>query len=270
MTGPDFIGIGAQKSGTSWVARVLASHTSISVPAKEVHFFDQYWDRGQDWYRDRFRSQPGTLVGEFTPKYMYLPECCNRIADTCPGVRLVCILRNPVDRAISSYRMMRQRLGESRSFAECLAATPDLTDRGRYFEQLQPYFSTFGEDRLLVLLFEEVAAEPSRLASQLGSFLGVDPAGFVLNQDRSPSNEPRLPRLRKLMTGTSHALRQRGLDGVANTLSRVFGPAARRVLETQSRIRVEVENGIRAGIRSELDADKCRLEQLLGRPTGWW
>jgi hypothetical protein len=270
MSGPDFIGIGAQKSGTSWVARVLASHPRISIPAKEMHFFDQYWHRGPDWYVSRFQAKQGNLAGEFTPKYMYLPECCERISTTCPDTKLICILRNPVERAVSSYRMMRQRLGESRSFAECVDTTPDLIDRGRYNQQLSPYISKFGEDQMLVLLFEEAAADPQLLASQLAAFLDVDAGPFALGQDQSPSNEPRFPRMRKLMTSTSHALRNRGLDGFANRASSLFAPTARRFLETKNRVQVDVDQRTRERIMNVLDDDKCQLEETIGRRTGWW
>ncbi len=270
MGRPNFIGIGAHKSGTSWLARILASHPNAWIPAKELHFFDQYWSRGTGWYESCFDRASGRVCGEFTPMYMFDPACCNRIAETCPDARLICMLRNPVDRAVSAYRMMRQRFGEKRSFEACCAEDSELVDRGRYAEQLSRFQNYFSDDRILVLLFEETVCDTEGLRGVLGDFLGLDGSGFTFDHDRSASTQPRVPILRSAMTRGSRAMRRRGMDGVANFLSRTVGPWARAALDSSQPIDVDIPNSLRASIIEQLDVDKRALEDSLGRETGWW
>ena len=98
---PTFLGIGAAKAGTTSLAELLRSHPEISFPhhAKELHYFDERFGRvPRDWYFQQFSQN--TAVGEFTPSYLFLPECRDRIFDTLGAdLRFIVALRNPVDRA---------------------------------------------------------------------------------------------------------------------------------------------------------------------------
>jgi hypothetical protein len=130
---PAFLLVGAQRAGTTSLFYSLRRHPHVARPAtKEVHFFDdQYW-RGVDWYRSFFatsaerrlaRLRGGDLVaGEATPYYLFHPAVPERVAATIPSVRLVVLLRNPVDRAYSHYRKMRRMSLERLSFEDALDA----------------------------------------------------------------------------------------------------------------------------------------------------
>ena len=104
---PNFIIAGAEKSGTSSLLFYMSEHEDIFTPAKkEIHFFDDgdNFNEGIDWYKQWFTGWSGEkAIGECTPIYMYFPECAQRIHDVYPEMKLIFILRNPVDRAYSNY-----------------------------------------------------------------------------------------------------------------------------------------------------------------------
>ena len=72
--GPDFVGVGVQKSGSTWFADILAQHPAILIPKKEIHFFNRYFYKGYHWYHNLFRNKKGRLAGDFTPNYFISPS----------------------------------------------------------------------------------------------------------------------------------------------------------------------------------------------------
>ena len=99
----DFIGLGAQKAGTSWVYACLYEHPEIHAPIKELHFFSRdRFSKGKDWYESHFsHRKEGQKVGEFSTSYLYSKETPERIKELYPEVKLIAIVRNPVTRAYS-------------------------------------------------------------------------------------------------------------------------------------------------------------------------
>ena len=207
---PDFLVIGAQKSGTSSLFRYLDQHPQVSgsVP-KEVHYFSGGLDpavdnftRGEGWYRAHFPRKAG-MAGmrafEATPIYMLHPLAAGRIHALMPGVKLVAVLRNPTDRALSHYfhnvrnnglRGFQEDLGpaeamaaEEARLAPILAAGDYKNEiyrvatykaRGRYLEQLRRYTDLFPRESLLVLRAEDLFADPAGQMDRLADFLGID------------------------------------------------------------------------------------------------
>jgi hypothetical protein len=104
---PNFLIVGAMKSGTTSLARYLGAHPQAYVaPEKEINFFERgyVWNRGVDWYASRFEGAGDALaVGEASPSYMYWPTAIERMASVVPDARLIALLRDPVERAYSHY-----------------------------------------------------------------------------------------------------------------------------------------------------------------------
>ena len=208
---PTFLIIGAPKAGTTALAGYLASHPDVFVaPEKEVHFFDRQFDRGLDWYRGRFSgATTERAVGEASPTYMYGRKTLDRIASVLPDVRLVAVLRDPVDRAYSHY-WWEHAITESRTFSEAVRA--EMADgsggrRGRYLdgglyrERLEKAAATFGRESLHVVIQEELRAEPAKTFGEVCRFIGVD-ASFsppTLGDEVNPAYRLRLPWLRRAM-----------------------------------------------------------------------
>lgn len=237
---PDFIGIGAQKSGTTWLHEALRQHPSISMAShrKEVHFFDRYYDRGTAWYESLFPSRPGCQAGEITPAYMFEPQCAELIHQLVPRVKLVAILRNPVERAYSQFRDIVRNTGDRRGFDEFVKQDSEPLERGLYHPQLQRYLALFPRSQMKVLLFEEMMSSPADSIQDLFAFLEVDPS-FAPQNTQEKVNASRIPRfhsvfvLAKRLSARLHdsnlswvvgALKKLGAGAVFQS-SRAAGPA---------------------------------------------
>lgn len=208
---PDFIIIGAQKSGTTSLYHYLAQHPQIKPSyEKEVHFFDgglspdvDNYEKGPAWYRAHFplrtkTSEPHKTF-EATPSYIYNPLVPRRIADLIPTVKLIALLRNPTERAISHYFFEVRREHESLPIMEALKAEEErlrpvierndyknnifrqhaYKSRGLYHEQLKRYLQHFPVENLLVINSERLATEPDITLRQIFEFVGVD-ADYVV------------------------------------------------------------------------------------------
>jgi len=189
---PDFLIIGAEKAGTTWLHDVLRAHPDLFLPdAKELHFFnrfdsngreiDNFARRGLRWYERQFEAaEKGKLVGEATPLYLCDPAAPGRIRRTLPQARFIVLLRDPVDRAWSHYRMARAK----GHVAEDLGTLIDRRDanivgRCHYAAQLDRWFALFPRERFLILFFEQVMAQPHAALARIAAWLGVDAAPLL-------------------------------------------------------------------------------------------
>ena len=190
---PDFIIAGAARSGTTWLCHLLARHPSVGIArpiAPEPKFFlvDDLYARGLGYYAERwFAPLTQPVCGEKSTNYLESMVAAERIAAALPDVRLVFMLRDPVERAFSNFRWSRQNGHEIEDFATAIAldgrrpmtgplrhARPyDYLSRGRYAALLRPYLERFGRDRVLLVSFEQVVAQAQVAAVLIHRFLGV-------------------------------------------------------------------------------------------------
>ena len=210
---PDFIVIGAQSSGTTSLFHYLRRHPLITPASKkEVHYFDTHFRRRLWWYRSHFPirerlSRTGHITGEASPSYLAHPWVAARIHDCVPDVKLVALLRNPVTRAVSSYRHQVMAGREKLPLAEALAAEERRTApayrkilstprhgrkvsrkfrrfsyrrRGLYADLLEEYLSRFSRDQLFVECSENFFRDPNRTMKKLCAFLEIDDS-FICN-----------------------------------------------------------------------------------------
>ena len=181
---PDFLIIGAQKGGTSSLFHLLTQHPQIhplDLKVKEVHYFDRErnYKKGELWYRAHFPLRdtinPGELVGEATPGYLFSPIAAKRIQKDLPNAKLICLLRNPTERAISHYFMSIRHKKDLRPVMETmLDDKSQYKQRGLYLEQIKRYESCLKKKQLLILSSEEFFANPQKILKQVFEFLGVD------------------------------------------------------------------------------------------------
>lgn len=194
---PDFIIAGAPRCGTTWLYHVADRHPAIMmakpvVPEPKFFLRDDLFGRGLAYYSQCWFAGIPTdrLAGEKSANYLESPEAAERISQCLPDVRLIFLLRNPVERAFSNYLWSRQNSLEAASFAEALeqedereSTVPDnlryarphaLFSRGLYADMLLPYFARFRRERVLVLRYEDIRDIPAGVAEQLHRFLGVE------------------------------------------------------------------------------------------------
>jgi hypothetical protein len=249
---PDFVIVGAMRSGTTTLSRVLGEIPGVDIAdRKEIHFFDDQYSRGLGWYADLFASLPDvSVVGEATPNYMHDPIARDRLLTDLPHSRFVAILRNPIDRAWSHYWFNVSRAKESLSFEDALKAEPlrlqastverriySYVDRGRYADQLLPLVERTGGDRIHLMYFEDFLAQPAAELRSLMRFLGPELHGDV-DADVPQVNryvEFRSIRVRKLVTRLPKPLGR--VLGRLNARTGVAYPSmttqTRRVLQEQ-------------------------------------
>jgi Sulfotransferase domain len=182
----DFLGIGAQKAGTTWIYRHLSRHPRVSFPAgKEVHFWDQHRKNGVDWWLNSFPDdRPGRKQGEITPAYATLDLATIReIATLLPDLRVFYSLRNPIDRAWSSALMALERAEMTIDEASHVWFIDHFKSsgsrrRGDYFSCITNWRKVIPEQQFLIILFDDIVAMPDTVLATLCRHLGVDPEWF--------------------------------------------------------------------------------------------
>jgi hypothetical protein len=207
MTGPlrglpSALILGAQRSGTTSLFNYLVQHPDVLPPlGKEIHYFDFLYDRGLRYYRGRFpyrhRLRRGALTLDATPYYLIHPLVPERAAQLLPDVKLIALLRNPVERAFSHYQHEVRGGRESLSFAEAIEQESErlageeerlrnepgyyswnhhrysYTRRGLYLEQLRRWLQHFPRSQLLVLQSEWLFRDPRAATAAVHRFLGL-------------------------------------------------------------------------------------------------
>jgi hypothetical protein len=207
---PHFLLIGAQKAGTTSLYQAIAQHPQVvHALGKGVHYFDEHAHRSTTWYRSNFpvlrdgkrrRGGEHKLTGEASPEYLPHPLAPGRVAALMPDVRLLVVLRDPVDRAISHYHHSRAIGLEPLGLEEALSAEPErlagelerlradphadsvalrhhsYIARGRYAEQLTRWLDVFADEQLLVLRFEDLVERPEAVLRAVFGHLGLPAA----------------------------------------------------------------------------------------------
>jgi hypothetical protein len=214
--GPHFLIVGAQKAGTTSLLSALEHHPDVWVPPqKELHFFDLNWERGVAWYENLFESGAGARVcGESTPYYLGHPRAAERVWSYRRDMKLIVLLRDPVERAVAHYHHAVRQGFESLSLAEALAVEPDrlrgeharlcrdprarsfahqhhsYRSRGFYFDQLTVWMEHFSRDQLLVLDLGELVRHPLAGLNRCQAFLGLNPQPLVFPRLNAGSYPP--------------------------------------------------------------------------------
>jgi len=210
---PEFLIIGAMKAGTRSLYGYMMTHPElVKGIRKEIHYFDggshpstDTYSEGETWYRAHFpiqrNSVPAKKAVDATPRYIFNPLTPQRIAESAPTMKLIALLRNPVERAISHYfhevRMGREKLPlmdallaeESRLKPAIESEDYKNSDynhfsyklRGHYYDQIERYLKHFPRDQMLILESEPFFTAPESTLSQVFEFVGVDPNHQVKN-----------------------------------------------------------------------------------------
>jgi hypothetical protein len=190
---PEFLGIGAQKSGTTWLHANLATHPEVFLPeAKELHWLDWNWHRGPHAYAEWFRSAGARLAGEITPAYGIAPTTrIDAAVRLMPGVKVIYLLRDPIERAWSQAVVTLERygtgLGSEASLLAHLGSEP-VIERSRHSRAIDRWSAFVPEERTFLGFFEEIADDPAALLERVLRFLGVDPNPSVESPLRSVVN----------------------------------------------------------------------------------
>ena len=171
---PSFFFIGPPRTGSTWVHEVLNSHTSLPNPSKETRFFDNHFQRGLPWYVAHYKNhEQDRKVGEVAPTYFASSAARERIAETVPEAKIVCVFRHPVDRVVSLYRLKRAYGLIPWNLEEALERDPELIESSRYGSTLRLWQRSFGASRVMVGFYDDLRENPQSFVDELVDFIGV-------------------------------------------------------------------------------------------------
>lgn len=264
---PNFLYVGPDKAGSSWLHEVLLKHPDAYLtPAKDLYYFDRYYDRGIEWYAAQFRdARNERIVGEVCQDYLFHPEAAARIYETLGPVKVMVCLRDPVERAWSSYLYMRKHGIGPDTFSEALRSRPELLEHGRYASGLDRFLELFPREMVHVALFDDLVADPQAFMDDVTSFLGIDRLSLA------PADlEARLPAARARSVRMAAAAR-RGADWVReHDGARLVGRVKRSPLVQKALYRPLDRQAVRPDpadvrtVRSALGAEVDAVERTFG------
>lgn len=270
---PSFIIAGTQKGGTTSLHYYLNEHPDVYMSEKkEVHFFDLNFEKGIGWYEKHFEHcKEVQTAGETTPFYMFHPDVPKRIKDLMPGIKIIFVLRNPIERAWSHYWHEVVKGRETLSFEEALEQeekrikqnqkyfqNKSYRSRGEYAEQIHRYISLFGSGQVLILLSEELRSNPENTLKEVFTFLGLDTEFHSTRILEKAKYEGKVPRSRYV-----NALIQSGmLKNVPflKGLNNMFNFAGRKEI---------MSSETRSALESYYRPFNSSLADLLGRKDLW-
>jgi hypothetical protein len=298
MTLPNFLIIGAAKGGTTSLYSWLAQHPQIYMtPVKEPNFFalqgealnyptgtisQRYLAECKtnfEAYLDQFQGvRNETAIGEASPIYLYHPQAASRIQQAIPDIKLITILRDPVERAYSNFlHHVREGFETFSDFSQALQAEEDrMSERwwwgfyyinsGFYFEQLKRYFDCFDRSQIKVYLYEELLREPQGLLQNIFQFLQVD-SSFI--PDRTEKhNKTGIPKNKLL----HQFLSQKSL--LKNLLKPALSPALRKRLRLyaheQNLVKPPLPETLKTQLRNVYREDIIKLQHLIQRDLNHW
>lgn len=213
---PNFIIIGEQKCGTTTLYEHLIKHPKI-IPAlrKEIHFFDNHYDNGLNMYKAFFPTnneiqQNSSITGEASPNYLHHPLVPKRIKENLPNVKLIVLLRNPVERAYSHFIMMKTGKFETLSFENAIEYEKHVLKEGKiswknqyrvfnnthhpylmrsiYVNNLKRWLEIFPRDKILVIKSEDFKSDKSQILKETFEFLNVPPYSIKKLKNKNVSS----------------------------------------------------------------------------------
>lgn len=207
-----FIGVGPQKTGSTWLHEVLKDHPAICLPTivKEIQFFDLYYHKGLIEYQSYFgHCIPGQICGEITPGYFDEQEVPEKIQRHFPKAKIIISLRHPVKRAESLFRHHLRKGRVSKNFSEAIIQMPRIVDSGRYSLHMSRWYQYFDPEQIKVVLMEDIASKPDMVLKELLDFIDVDPnyKPANLGEQINKTGMPKYPVLAKYAAQTVLKLR---------------------------------------------------------------
>jgi Sulfotransferase family len=274
MTLPTFLVIGAMKSGTTSLYDYLASHPQVFMARpKELHFFTEgkNWRRGRAWYEGHFAgAERAPARGEASPSYSQadiFPGVPDRIAEVLPDVRLVYIVRHPIERMCSMYLHQVASGLEPLPVADAFRANAYYLNASRYSWQLDQHLERVPPERIKVITTDALRDEPKRTLADLFAFIGVDPA-------RAPTSPARRGQTERKRMAVPLKARLARIPGYAALKRAAPQPVRRAIRQATTRpvdpAMADLPADLEAELAEQLRPDVARLRRFLGADFDGW
>lgn len=283
---PTFIIIGAPRAGTTTLYEHLKRHPEVGMSRrKETNYFAYDPDhpvpeevpgwfsvRTLEAYAAQFAHARGRkAVGEASPIYLATPGAAARIHALLPRVRLIAVLRNPVDRAYSGYvkwlHQINRRLDPRTDFdpgASWMQPDSDWVQRGCYARLLRDYYEHFDPEQIRIFLYRDLVSSPQAVLGEIHAFIGVMPRSVSQLPRHNAGGQPRVPVVNAVLR--HHGLRKRAERWTPGWLER----AARRIVAANQEPPPPLPPPVRRRLQSIYRESVRDLEAMLGRDLGVW
>lgn len=274
MKKPNFLVIGAQKSGTTNLCSLLSKHPEIFISdPKEPHFFakDELYKKGWDWYYSLFENaSEAKAIGEGSTGYTLhtvFPLAPTRIARDLPDAKLIYVVRDPLERMQSEWMQRRGDGSQAWGFGKTLRRLPRMVDASCYWRQLNYYRQHFSDSQILLLFFEDLRDHPNRVLARCFEFLEVDPQVEV-NQSSHIENAS----IGKLAE-TSFSVWARH-NPAAKKMGRLFPKSVRTAIRSLGRREItqypEWDSTTLEWVLYEIGADAAQFLEFANKPGDYW
>ena len=271
---PNFLVIGAARCGTTSICDLLGSHPDVFMSdPKEPRFFSHMNDelRTRDWYESLFANvTTESAVGEGSTGYTHpdvIAITAERIRETIPACRLIYMVRNPITRLESDWRMRMHEGWTPASISEAALEQTSLVRHGLYWENLNVYRRFFPDDRILVVFLEDFVADPQSALARCFTHIGVD-ATVAIDDASRPRNRAADYRRDTLIASRIrqwryfHRLKDACPSGVVKVVERILTKEEQFVPDWQPAVRQRVID--------EMSGDATRFLSHCGKPPAFW
>lgn len=287
---PDFLIIGAAKSGTTTLYQYLCRHPQIYLSSpKEPDFFaiDELYAKGLEWYSDLFaEARADQVCGEASTTYTRLPKyphAAERIAKTLPQVKLIYIMRSPIERAYSHHvhEIKCKEQVPKTPFEKGMAQRHYLVESSDYMQHIELYLRYFPRESLLLLLMEDLIEKPEQVLATVCQFIGVDDTIDLIQDSPVVANEARRSAEGYVRSRLTAPLKKiPGMKNVAHLFSREMRDAVYRGLrgipfygkwgEKQSYVPAPMLPETRTMLLERFRQPNQELAKLLERDLSHW
>ena len=268
---PGFIAVGPTRTATTWLYRLLDGRIGLPDGIKETQFFIWNYNLGLDWYRWHFRNcPPDRPCMEIAPTYFDSPEARSRIKLHIPDCRIICTLRDPVERAWSHYKHWRQRGLIKAPFAAAAFTHRQIISAGRYAEHIREWQNDFGAANVLILLYDDLLTDQQRYLDKLTCFLGFP----AIDLSQSPLAGERVNHAERMPLSHRSARRARKIRDllIRRRLYRLVraGEPIFQAFFNGGDPYPALDPGLERQLRDHLAPEVAKLEELLGRDLARW
>jgi hypothetical protein len=282
----DFIGIGANKAGTSWLNQMLDVHPQICMSEpKEAHFFHDIstfsrpahignFKKGPDWYKRFFKHcKDDLLKGEITPKYLIDPVVPGRIKSMFPECKIILCMRSPVDRAVSQYYFEKYfNHREKRPVSIALRSEPEYVMNGLYHKGIERYLTYFPFSSIMLIWFDDIKSQPEKVIRDVYTFLGVD-ASFVptgLHEKFNAAKRSRSKWVRDMITVFQRKMTDMGMSGIVRGMKKIGLHKLVARLNARPISYQGISDDDRTWLLEQFREDTQKLQAMTGRDLSAW
>jgi hypothetical protein len=271
---PNFVFIGPTKSGTSWIDTYLRARNEVVLPLtlKETVFFDKRFHKGLEWYESHFSDGRQGVCVEVAPTLFGKPEAAKRLAQILPTAHVICTLKNPIDRAVSHYFHYLKCGVPDVGFERMVEMHKDIIHSGLYYQNLRVWLDLLGNDRVHVLLEEEMRANLNGFCEKMCKLLDIPfiaPSSELSKAFVNEASVPKFKALARLTRFGADELRGLGAGYLVGKLNLaplkklVFGPVPSSQHKQEIRRQALQYSDV-------LLADIEKLEEMIGIKLPHW